>query len=165
MTAGAMLRGNHENSGKIHVRYPNGLLVWVNRSAKDNWSVKVDGKEYILPPNGYVAFKPDTLLEYSALIDGHRADYVRGPLYTYMNGNGVKTAFPEMTVAGPYMLRKIDNAYQLIPEPFVKAETIENVKFSTVQPLDIDRKAIGENQAVKDGKIAITAEPFSYRLQ
>ena len=47
-----------------------------------------------LPPNGYFAKSPDgRLLVFSAMKDGHRADYCHSPAYVYCDGRGAFTRF------------------------------------------------------------------------
>ena len=170
VTATEMLRGGHPNRGFVYAKYPNGLETWVNRSTNESWTVSAEGDEYVLPPNGHLALMPDQLLQYSALVDGHRADYSRGPHYTYMSGNGVATAFPELTAAGTYVLTMKDSGMRLTPAPFVQVETIKGLGCTTATPLGQDGKALSAAKLldVTDAGLAdlpVDGKAFAYGLE
>jgi len=47
------------------------------------------GEKYLLPANGWLAWTEDgKFLEFSALVEGKRADYVRSPAYLFANARG-----------------------------------------------------------------------------
>ncbi len=168
LTATQMFRQNRKNEGKVHIAYNNGLELWVNRSPDTNWEVTVEGKAMVLPPYGYAASLPGTLLEYSALVDGHRADYSRGPLYTYLDGRGTRTAFPELTAANAYVIFPDGKARTLTPVPFIAPEKLELPAVQTVTALDrADKPLPAPKLAVQGAKAAFeTAKSaFRYRLQ
>ena len=64
-----------------------------------------------LPPNGWYVRGGDgeALLGYSALVDGHRADYVDSRAYVYANGRGHLTRFPRATTNGQLVARRRDD--------------------------------------------------------
>jgi len=170
MTASEMLRGNHQFSGRIYARYPNGLETWVNYEKSGNWTVNVDGEEYVLPPYGHVANVPDELLQYAAIKDGHMVSYSRGKYYTYLDGRGEITAFPEMTCANAYVLRNIDGKTRLTPAPFVRNETIKGLSYIKATPLNQDGKAQGAtfNLDVTDagmGDLTVDGKAFHYTME
>ena len=166
MTTSEMLRGNHPNSGFIYVKYNNGLEVWVNRSAKDNWTVTVNGKKLVLPPNGHAAFMPGKLMQYTALIDGHKADYSAGFLYTYFSGRGKSTDFGGYTAKHGYLLRKTaEGKTQLIPAPFVEKESIGKLDAVTAQGLNKDNSVQGAPVKLDNGVLTVDGKAFSYILQ
>jgi len=90
------IRSKAVERSQVAVEYENGLRVFANGSLTDTWRVEVDGQTYELPPNGWVAVQGDEFLEYSALRDGHRVDYVRSPVYTFADGRGVATDFGDV---------------------------------------------------------------------
>ncbi len=48
-----------------------------------------EGEDFSLPANGWLAWRKDgKFLEYSALVNGKRAEYVRSPAYTFANARG-----------------------------------------------------------------------------
>jgi hypothetical protein len=156
-----MLRGNLTNSGFIHTRYANGLDVWVNRHGSEAWTVTVAGQELALPPYGYAASLPGTLLEYSAEVAGHRVDYSRGPLYTYLDGRDTVTEFPELTAKGAYVIFRLDAGTKLVPAPFVEPETVTSHASGNVTALDQEGNELGPVAATAG--IAVDGRAFSYR--
>ncbi|MBR4125043.1 MAG: hypothetical protein IKR13_02460, partial [Victivallales bacterium] len=170
LTATEMLRGNRANEGKVYVRYANGLEVWVNRNPEAKWTVEVDGDEMTLPPFGYAAFLPGRLLEYSAEVDGHRVDYSRGPLYTYVDGRGMRTAFPEITCENAYVFRKDGDAKTLTPLPFIAEESLGGIAATRLTRLARDGSEVAPEvplDLVDAGKARFTtdSQSFRYRLK
>ena len=168
LTATEMLRSNKSNEGKVFTQYENGLDVWVNRNPQDSWTVIIDGRQMVLPPYGYAAFLPGKLLEYSAEIDGHRVDYSRGPIYTYVDGRGQRTIFPEITAANAYVIHPNGQSRTLIPVPFMEEETID-VHAASMTPLTRDNQPAGETikMEVINGKASFTTrkDVFQYSIQ
>ena len=170
LSATQMLRQNKPNEGKVYTKYANGLEVWVNRNTQDKWTVEVDGQAFILPPFGYAAFMPGKLLEYSAEINGHRVDYSRGPRYTYVDGRGVETQFPEITAANAYVFFKEGDARTLTPLPFIAEEAVSGIDATRIQPLDHAGKPLAPEAALDvvdagNARFNVTKEPFKYRLK
>ena len=92
----AVATGAYRRS-QIATRYANGLRVLVNGHPTDTWKT-ADAE---LPPNGWFAQSADKkLLAWSALVDGHRADYVDSPAYLYADGRGQFTRFPKLATDG-----------------------------------------------------------------
>ena len=87
------LRSGAYTRSQVAVEYENGLRVWVNGSFEEPWRVQADSQTYDLPPNGWLAIQGAEFLEYSAMKDGHRVDFVRSPVYTFADGRGVLTDF------------------------------------------------------------------------
>ncbi|MFQ6037527.1 MAG: DUF5696 domain-containing protein, partial [Candidatus Aminicenantales bacterium] len=56
----------------LKITYPDGFTLHVNRSFSKNWDILHQAVLYRLPPNGFLAFKGDELLAYSAIIDGEK---------------------------------------------------------------------------------------------
>jgi len=82
---------------QIVTRYADGLEVFVNGHATDNWMVD----QHCLPPAGWYVRDPlGKLSAWSLLVDGHRADYVAGPDYIYADGRGRLTRFPRAACDG-----------------------------------------------------------------
>jgi hypothetical protein len=61
------------------------------------------------------ATRHSPLLSYSALIDGHRVDYVRCPDYIYVNTGGTLARLDIGRVDGAVWLKRLDNGWQVIP--------------------------------------------------
>ncbi len=113
-TSRALVEGCQER-GQVRVRYSRGLVVHVNFSATENWSIAVDGRTYELPPYGWLIAKPGEILAYSALVNGHRQDYVRCPEYLYLNAGDEGGAEGAVEVAGAVWLKPGGGAWQVIP--------------------------------------------------
>lgn len=116
---------------QLIVRFSNGLVVRVNGHPEESWTI--DG--FTLPPNGwYISYdrsaqaeppgqteanagqRPNDLVAWSALREGHRADYVDSPAYLYANARGVYTRFPEMATDGQLVaVRLPGNQVEVIP--------------------------------------------------
>ena len=170
MSASAMLKAGKSSSGRVYAKYANGLETWVNRGDEGNWTVEVDGEEYVLPPNGHVAHLADQLLQYSVLRDDHRVDYSRGPLYTYCDGRGTMTEFPEMSVSGAFLLRQVKDQTVLTPVPFLAPETVKKLSFGHAVPLKQDGSPAGEAIRLDtiDAGLAdlpVDGKAFAYRME
>jgi hypothetical protein len=68
--------------------YESGLQVAVNVNATENLAVDLGDRSFVLPPFGWAAWGTDGFLEYSALVDGRRQDYVGSAEYVYFDGHG-----------------------------------------------------------------------------
>lgn len=170
VTATEMLRKNLPNEGKVYERYANGLEIWVNRHAEASWEVTVDGEEMTLPPYGYAACLPGEIMEYSALKDGHRVDYVKGPLYTYMDGRGEVTEFPELKAAHAYVFHKTPQGTTLTPVPFLAEESLGGLSAAAMTPLAQNGTPEGPRvslEVIDEGKARFTtsAKVFRYLLE
>jgi len=108
------LRTGVREAGKLRVTYAGGQRVYVNYHAKDEWRLSVDGRDFLLPPYGWIITKPGELLAYSALVDGRRVDYVDCPEYLYLNsGRGAATE-GAVTVDGAVLIKR-GKALTVIP--------------------------------------------------
>ena len=117
----AILEKVAEQDARVHIRYANGLGVWVNRHPDKNWPVKTETGVYLLPPNGWVAELPGKFLTYSALVNGHRVDYAHGPEYSFFNPNGREVDFGIFKSSAAYVVRSEGGITQVIPVPEVRA--------------------------------------------
>ena len=170
ITATEMLRKNKRHEGKIHIRYDNELEVWVNRSPEARWTVEVDGATMVLPPYGFAAFMPGKLLEYSAEFNGRQVDYSKGPRYTYVDGNGSRTAFPEITCSNAYVIFNKDDMQTLTPVPFIDEESVSILGLTRMTPLDRAGKELApevELDVADAGKARFNTrkDAFRYRLK
>ena len=81
---------------QIVTRYENGLEVTVNGHPTESWQTA----DALLPPNGWSVKDPQAFVARSAIIDGHRADYVDSPAYLFADGRGHFTRFPRPPATG-----------------------------------------------------------------
>lgn len=170
VSASDMLKKNLKNSGMVKIEYANGLTVWVNCSTEEYWSVEVDGMALELPPNSHAAFRQDVLLQYSGEKDGARVDYSRGPRYTYVDGRGTSTVFPEIQAANAYVIFAQNGSKKLIPAPFMSAESVGNLSAAQAVALDRSGKAL-DNKIIMDmidngkGRFNTIESAFAYQLK
>ncbi len=112
-TSAAVATGAYRRR-QIATRYGNGMKVVVNGHPTETWKIA----EAVLPPFGW--FAEDTregkLLAFSALVDGHRADYVDSPEYVYADGRGRFTRFAKAAADGQVVaLARPNGRVEVIP--------------------------------------------------
>ncbi|HZT28903.1 MAG TPA: hypothetical protein VFA33_03400 [Bryobacteraceae bacterium] len=92
---------------RLHVTYENGTEVYVNRSAKEPWTVKDPGGQAVeLPVSGWLAFRPENgFYELSANSEGRRIDYVKAPEFEFLDGRGQWTERGRLGAEGSVALR------------------------------------------------------------
>jgi len=121
---------------QVATRYANDLRVVVNGHPSESWWIATSGRDLPpsqpqsrpevaihpaktleLPPNGWFARSADgKLLALSAIVDGHRADYVDSPAYLYADGRGRFTRFAKAASDGPLIAhRRSDGSMEVIP--------------------------------------------------
>lgn len=84
----AVASGKYKDN-MVFIRYRNGLEIFVNCNWDGkNWMVEDGGQKYELPPGGWLARQGNDFLEYSALENGRRVDFVDSPEYSYLDGHG-----------------------------------------------------------------------------
>ncbi len=128
---------------QIVTRYSNGLSVTVNGHPTETWTVG----DTVLPPNGWHVQGPAELklTAFSALVDGHRVDYVDSPAYLYADGRGRFTRLPQVACDGQLIAhRHEDGSVEVIP---VAGCTQFDVglggRAATAVALDVERKELG----------------------
>ena len=83
------LRSGASRRGQVLTTYRNGLAVAVNANSQQTWTTTLDGhRELVLPPYGWAARDGSGFLEFSALFDGKRRDFVQSGEYVYYDGRG-----------------------------------------------------------------------------
>ncbi|MCR4414014.1 MAG: hypothetical protein NUV77_16480, partial [Thermoguttaceae bacterium] len=164
-TSAAVATGAFERS-QVRTRYSSGVTVTVNGHDKDTWKTP----DAVLPPNGWFAKSDDgKLVASSALVDGHRADYVDSPEYLYADGRGRFTRFAKAACDGQLIAHKrADGTMELIPVGQCKefAVSLGGAGASAVA-LDEEGKTLGSAQTkLSRGLVYVTPVPkaFSYVL-
>ncbi len=112
-TSHAVANGAYRRS-QIVTRYANGLEVYVNGNTSASWRTP----QALLPPNGWYVHdtRQGAITALSAVVEGHRADYVDSPAYIYANGRGLLTRFPKAVCDGQLIAkRQDDGSTELIP--------------------------------------------------
>jgi len=92
----------NEELSMLKITYSEGFTLYVNRSTSKTWEVKKDGVTYRLPPNGFLAYKGDEFLAYTAVVDGIKRYYmhpketicfnVLSPVFSTFSGYRVKNS-------------------------------------------------------------------------
>lgn len=98
---------------QVRVSYANGLEVAVNGHPSEAWVATIGERAHELPPYGFAAGGPD-ITEYSATVQGHRADYVRSPEYLFFDAWGTTTDFGEAVSDGAGRLSLNDGELRLV---------------------------------------------------
>ncbi len=100
------------NDSRLHVRYENGLDVYVNGS-RENWTIR--GRSVILPPWGWYACQGSSrFVELSALVGSQRIDYVSSPEYEYLDGRGVLTIHEGLAAQGSIAVRRKGSSIEVL---------------------------------------------------
>jgi hypothetical protein len=159
---------------QVATRYSNGLEVLVNGNSAEDWKLGgvATGDESTLPPNGWLVRAPRELRlsAYSRLVDGHRADYVDGPDYTYADGRGKFTRFPKMACDHQLIaLPRGDKRLEVIPVGGTQSMAVScDGRGATAQALDEAGKVLGPAETrLARGLVHIMpiAGAFSYLLE
>jgi hypothetical protein len=152
---------------QIVTRYDNGLVVSVNGHPTETWKTP----EMTLPPNGWHVkdTRDGKLTAWSALIDGHRADYVDSPAYLYANGRGRLMRFQRAACNGQLVVHKrAGGSLELVPLAGCTEFGVSwTGKLPQATALDAEGKPRGPaTTQLKDGLIYVTPVPkaFSYIL-
>lgn len=96
---------------RLHVCYDNGLEVYVNGS-HENWNLP---NGVVLPIWGwYARDSKGGFVEYSALADGRRIDYVKSAEYEYLDGRGVSTVHNGLAARGSIVVRRKGKSVEVI---------------------------------------------------
>ena len=104
----ALLNGQWRE-GRLYLRYPGGLHVWINGNKEDVWRVSAGEKTAALPPYGWLAFKGDDFFERSALVREHRVDVAASPAYVYVDGRGKMIEHDGIETSGAVAVRRDSN--------------------------------------------------------
>lgn len=103
---------------QLYVEYPNGLKLWLNDHASEEWRVRIGqgtGREITLPPAGWAAYQPNGVLSFCGLNRSSKADYLRSEAYTYLDGRGQWFAVPEAASSGGLAVKPLGtNTLQVI---------------------------------------------------
>ena len=81
----AFLNGSWKQS-RLHIRYANGLRVWINGNVKENWAID----SYTLPPYGWLAKEGEDFTAGSFLMNDKRCDLMSSPELVYIDGRNEK---------------------------------------------------------------------------
>ena len=101
---------------QINVVYKNGLELWCNLSTDNDWTVRVDQREYLLPPASFAAHKANDILAYSATVAGQRHELVSCRDYLYLDSRDQLVRTPVLTAHGTVAVKPDGkSAWWIIP--------------------------------------------------
>jgi hypothetical protein len=156
--------------GQLQIRYENGLEVWVNGNKQENWSLKMNGERYLLPPFGWLSIQGKEFLSGSLLEGGHRYDRVSSPAYIFLDGRGKYRELDGIGSDGSVAARPlqngeglsitvIDGASRLVLSPLkspfgmnaVRAviSGLDGPSQMQVQAFDVNGKMVGEKHLLR----------------
>ena len=138
----------------IFVEYENGLRVWVNLNFSEDWEVTLDETTYRLPPTGFLAHKPNDILAYAAIVNGHRHELVQCDDYLYLDSrDAFVRADAIASNASVAVKREGDGLWWIIP--ITSAEEVSICRAW----LGVDNGTVFEASAVNEaGDIVMDAE-------
>jgi len=151
----AIARDALKNS-RLHVVYRNGLEVYVNGST-EVWPVSVSGFPLLvqLPSWGWVAWdKKGEFVEFSAMMDGHRVDYVKSPEYEYLDGRGHVTVWGGIRAKGGVAVRHREGSIEVI-DIYGNEEIGVRTDFAKCLAYDADGKNLGEAKLRREGGMTL----------
>jgi hypothetical protein len=153
-TSAALANGCYARS-QVVTRYANGCLTAANGNPGEHLRTDVEGTPLDLPPNGYWGRSADNAVRvFSGETDGHRADLSVSPDYTYIDGRGVFTRFPEGASAGVGICRTLPNG---LAEILLSKTTEAGFPFTFKNAVALDK-----TNAVIGAADVRTARGFSY---
>jgi len=103
--------------GRLHVRYSNGLDVYVNYNAKDPWVIDTPAGKQTLPQWGFYALhEASGTKSSSSLVNGKRVEYAKGDNYVYVDTWGENVDLPEASVNGVAAIKTMGESHlRVIP--------------------------------------------------
>ncbi|MCX7428289.1 MAG: hypothetical protein NTW96_22000, partial [Planctomycetia bacterium] len=165
-TSAAVAGGAYRRS-QIVTTYSDGLKVIVNGHPTETWTVV----ETVLPPNGWVVVdtREKKLIARSAMVDGHRADYVDSPAYLYADGRGTFTRFEKAACDGQMIAHKrADGSFEVIPVECTSFGLSLDGHTGTAVALDKDGGTLGPAETrLSRGLVYVTPveKAFSYLVK
>ena len=165
-TSAALVSDAYQRN-QIVTRYKDGTVTVVNGNPLLPLKTKVGNLSIELPANAFYGVSGDgSVHAFSGLLDGHRADCVTAPAYTYVDGRGQAARFPAGICDGQMAIRPASN---LVFDVFVN-----NVKqlglpvtIKKAEAFDKDWKPLGDAKVSQsDGYSFIQPVPqtVSYRI-
>ncbi|HUV14816.1 MAG TPA: hypothetical protein VMY18_14320, partial [Acidobacteriota bacterium] len=180
----ALLNGVWRES-KLYTRYANGLEVWVNGNASDNWKVENGGKDFVLPPYGWIALQGDDFFVGSVSVGEARSDFVASPAYIFLDGRGVLRSFNGISTSGSVAVQPPEtgtglliSAIEDVGELTIAApegqfgwddvrthiSRVATASGITVSKSDVDGKVLGTAEVTRiDGGWVIQTQPEAVR--
>jgi hypothetical protein len=163
----AAVAGGVVARSQVVCRYDDGTVTVANGHPTEHLRTQVDGRDVVLPPNGYAGWSSDGSIDvFSGLVNGHRCDYSETPEYIYIDGRGEEVRFARAAGSGLAVCRLVDGGWELIP--YEGAGCGFAVPAVAATALDIDGKAIGPAELRRSRGLVFVMpveNAFSYRLE
>jgi hypothetical protein len=87
----------------------------VHANRDQDWVVTLAGRQFMLPPYGWVAADGAGFLEYSARFGDGRRDFVTSPEYLYLEARGTAASDGGVAAAGQVIVLRGDRSVRVIP--------------------------------------------------
>ena len=78
------LRDDQWRRSQLYLLLGDALELWINGHPEEVWTVELAGRDYELPPFGWLV-RGDDLFAFSGLYEGRRIDFVESPDYLFMD--------------------------------------------------------------------------------
>jgi len=152
LTTSEAIRTGAYKRGQVYVRYKSELELWCNLSFEHDWRVTCKEGTFLLPPTGHLAIH-DGLVQFSALVDGRRVDYVinhAAERYVYLDTRGAFASVDLLSARGAVALKPADERREMwmIPAPTCQDVTLRHVGRlsgrSRARAYDTDGRELGE---------------------
>ena len=129
----------------IYVTYENGLQVWVNLNLSEDWVVELNGIAYLLPPTGFLAYKQDDILTYSAIVDKERHELVQCEDYLYFDSRDAFVRSDVIATKGSVAVKPdAENIWWVIPVTQAKEVSISREWLNTEPDILFEAQACNE---------------------
>lgn len=115
VTTEQALAGGANATGRVRVRYRRGTVVHANLSQTEPWTVPELGRDWVLPPNGWLVTGPEELFAAGIMVDGARRDVVRSREYLYLNSGLTPAVEGPVAVTGAVFLRRAGAGWRVVP--------------------------------------------------
>ena len=110
---------------QVYAKYEGGLETWCNLSFEDDWTVTVDGQDYLLPPGSFLANKPGDIFVCTGAVGDQRCDLVQCADYLYLDSRDEVVRTPVLTARGQVAVKRDGkHAWWVIPCPEAEEVTI-----------------------------------------
>ncbi len=90
---------------RLYVEYPGEVELWVNGSWEKDWTVRVGGDDYQLPPSGWVVTGPDFFV-FSGWHENGRIDYIEHPNGIFLDPRDRNVTFRGHEASGTPLIKE-----------------------------------------------------------
>jgi hypothetical protein len=159
------------SASRLYLAYPDDLEVWVNGNAGADWNIRADGRQWTLPPSGWLAKSPD-LLAFSALHEEHRIDYLAASDYLYFDPRDSETVYGAFHASSPLVVRREADGGFLIWDVaqtggYAIARSLPARPVARIDCYSLQREFIAAGEWIVDGdwlRISGPSDAAYYRL-